>query len=101
MSSTRKVSEEEVKHIAQLARIELTPDESQRFARELSDVLGYVEQLQEVDTEGVEPITQVTGLKNVLRDDVAVPCPPETKEIMAKNYPDSQDGYIRVKQILK
>lgn len=100
MAENNKVSEEEVKHIAELARIELTAEESERFAREISDVLGYVEQLQEVDTEQVEPISQITGKVNVFREDGILESSQETKNIVAKNYPDSQDGYIRVKQIL-
>ncbi len=95
-----KVSEEEVRHIAELARIELKQEEASRFAREISDVLGYVKQLEEADTGGVEPISQVTGKINVFREDVARETDEETKSVMAKNYPDSQDGYIRVKQIL-
>ncbi|MFA6897133.1 MAG: Asp-tRNA(Asn)/Glu-tRNA(Gln) amidotransferase subunit GatC [Patescibacteria group bacterium] len=100
MAENNKVSEEEVRHIAELARIELSGEEVNRFAKEISDVLGYVEQLGEVDTEGVEPISQVTGKINVFRDDVAKDANEETKNIMAKNYPDSQDGYIRVKQVM-
>jgi len=100
MAENNKVSEEEVRHIAKLARIELSGEEVNRFAKEISDVLGYVEQLGEVDTEGVEPISQVTGKINVFRDDVAKDADEETKNIMAKNYPDSQDGYIRVKQVM-
>ncbi|MDD3006913.1 MAG: Asp-tRNA(Asn)/Glu-tRNA(Gln) amidotransferase subunit GatC [Candidatus Pacebacteria bacterium] len=99
MAESNKVSEEEVKHIAELARIELTSEEVNKFAKEISDVLGYVEQLKEVDTEGIEPISQVTGKVNVLREDMAEDADEETKDIMAKNYPDSQDGYIKVKQI--
>lgn len=100
MAESKKVSKEEVRHIAELARIELTPEESERFAREISDVLVYVEQLQEVDTSQVEPVSQITGRKNVLRNDEAIDSPQETKDIMAQNYPDKQDGYIKVKQIL-
>lgn len=100
MAENNKLSEKEVLHIADLARIELTAEESERFTRELSDVLSYVEQLGEVDTDQVEPISQITGKVNVYRPDEAVPCAEETKEIMAANYPDRQDGYIKVKQIL-
>jgi len=100
MAENNKVSEEEVKHIAELARIELSVEETQKFAREISDILGYVEQLGEVDTDSVEPISQVTGKVNVFREDVAADASEETKNIMAKNYPDSQDGYIKVKQIM-
>lgn len=71
MAEDKKVSEEEVKHIAELARIELTSEEVNKFTKEISDILGYIEQLKEVDTEGVEPISQVTGKVNVFREDVA------------------------------
>lgn len=100
MAEKNKVSEEEVKHIAELARIELSGEEVERFAREISDVLGYVEQLGEVNTEAVEPISQLSGKTNVFREDVAIDADDETKATMAENYPDSQDGYIRVKQIM-
>lgn len=100
MAEDKKVSEEEVKHIAELARIELTSEEVNKFTKEISDILGYIEQLKEVDTEGVEPISQVTGKVNVFREDVAEDTDQGKKDIMAKNYPDSQDGYIKVKQIM-
>ena len=83
-----------------MARIELKKEEISRFAKEISDVLGYVEQLKEVDTEGVEPAAQVTGKANVFREDEIVESDEETKSIMAKNYPDAQDGYVKVRQIL-
>lgn len=94
------ISREEVEHIAELSRIELSEDEVQKFAREISDVLGYVRQLQEVDTEDVEPIAQVTGKTNVFREDEMVDCGDEAKGLIMRNCPDSQDGYIKVKQIL-
>ncbi|MFA7169525.1 MAG: Asp-tRNA(Asn)/Glu-tRNA(Gln) amidotransferase subunit GatC [Candidatus Paceibacterota bacterium] len=100
MAENNKVSEEEVRHIAELARIELTGEEVNKFTKEISDILGYVKQLEEVNTEGVEPISQVTGKTNVFREDIAEDASQEKKDIMVKNYPDSQDGYIKVKQIM-
>lgn len=100
MAENKKISQEEVKHIAQLARIELTQEEIEQFSQQLSDVLGYIEQLQEVDTNNVKPISQVTGQVNVFREDAVIDSSDETKKIMSENYPDKQDGYIRVKQIL-
>ncbi len=64
------LTEAEVRHIARLARLELTADELTRMTAELDRIVGYVEQLGEVDTDGVEPVAQVTGLVNVERDDV-------------------------------
>lgn len=94
------ISREEVEHIAELSRIELTETEVEKFAKEISDVLVYVKQLQEVDTSQVDPIAQVTGMTNVFREDVLEDSGEEAKAIISQNYPDSQDGYIRVKQIL-
>lgn len=64
-----KLSKKEVEHVAALARLGLTPQEIEKFQSQLSGILDYVGQLNEVDTEGVEPTAQVTGLKNVKRKD--------------------------------
>jgi aspartyl-tRNA(Asn)/glutamyl-tRNA(Gln) amidotransferase subunit C len=63
------ISEADVRHIAKLANLALKDDEIVRMTQELGAIVGYVEQLAEVDTEGVEPIAQVTGLVNVTRPD--------------------------------
>jgi aspartyl-tRNA(Asn)/glutamyl-tRNA(Gln) amidotransferase subunit C len=94
-----KITYEEVEHIAELARIELTEEEKKKFSGELSEILGYIKQLQEVNTSGVEPVSQVTGLVNVLRDDIAENCGEDEKEIIFKNFPQTKDGYIKVKQV--
>ena len=67
------ISIDEVRKIAQLARIELTPEEQARHAETISAVLGYMKILNEVDTTGVEPTFQVTGLENVYREDEVKP----------------------------
>ena len=66
------LSIEEVKKIAQLARLDLTPAEEIRHAETISQVLEYMKILNEVDTSQVEPTFQVTGLADVMRDDVSV-----------------------------
>lgn len=63
------LSEEQVKHIAKLARIRLADAEIKKFSTQLTDILEYVKILEEVDTKNVEPTSQVTGLQNVLRKD--------------------------------
>ena len=100
MSKDKKISLKEVEHIAELARIELTEEEKKKFSDELSDVLSYVEQLQEVDTKNVEPVSQVTGLVNVVREDVAEKFSEDGRRIMIENFPEEKDGCIKVKQIL-
>ncbi len=61
-----------VGQLAQLARVDLTPEEETRFSQELPAILEYVSQLQSVDLTGLEETAQVTGLENVLREDVLV-----------------------------
>lgn len=68
-SKATKLTHAEVKHITKLANLQLSPSEIKTFSKQLSEVLTYVEKLQEVDTAKVEPTSQVTGLKNVFRED--------------------------------
>ena len=63
------LTHDQVRHIAKLARLELSDEEVAKYATELTSILGYVEMLQEVDTKDVEPTAQVTGQKNALRAD--------------------------------
>ncbi|MFH1896403.1 MAG: Asp-tRNA(Asn)/Glu-tRNA(Gln) amidotransferase subunit GatC [bacterium] len=64
-----RLSPTEVKKVALLANLTLTPQEVDKFSAQLSDVLTYIDKLNELDTSGVEPISQVTGLVNVFRPD--------------------------------
>ncbi len=89
---------EEVKKIAVLARIELSETEVQKFQKDLSVVLDYVAELAKVDTEGVEEVSQVTGLENVQRQDIAVET--EYREEILTIAPETKDGYFKVKAIL-
>ncbi len=100
MPKDKKISLKEVEHIAELARIELTEEEKKKFSDELSDVLSYVEQLQEVDTKNVKPVSQVTGLVNVVREDVAEDFGEDSRKIMIENFPEEKDGCIKVKQVM-
>ena len=64
-----KLTKEQVEHVAKLARLRLSAAEVEKFQTQLSGILDYVEQLNEVNTESVEPTAQVTGLTNVTRED--------------------------------
>ena len=100
MSEDKKISLEEVEHIAELARIKLTKKEKEEFSEELSDILGYIEQLQEVNTDGIEPVSQVAGLINVLKEDVVENCAKDDKEKIIESFPEEKDGCIKVKQVM-
>ena len=93
-----KLSEEEVKHVAKLAKLELTPSEVKKFQEQLSQVLAYVEILEEVRTEKTEPTSQVTSLENVFRGDKAKASLFQ-KEVLSgakQNY----QGFFKIKRIL-
>jgi len=92
------LSKEEVIKIAQLARIELRDGEVEKFQKELSTVLDYVEELKSVDVSGLEEVSQVTGLVNVQREDKVVDY--ENREDILEQAPETKDGYFKVKAIL-
>ncbi len=94
-----KLSRDDVLKLARLSRLHLTDEEVEQFAQEINVILGYVEQLQQVELDGVEPTYQVTGLKNVMRPDEIVEYG-VTPEALLKNAPATENGHIKVKRML-
>jgi aspartyl-tRNA(Asn)/glutamyl-tRNA(Gln) amidotransferase subunit C len=94
-----KLTRDDVLKLARLARLHLTDDEVEQFEEEISAILQYVEQLQAVDLEGVEPTYQVTGLKNVTRADVVKNYGMTPAELL-KNVPSTEDDHIKVRRML-
>lgn len=94
-----KLSREDILKLAKLARLKLTDEEVEKFSNEISAILGYVEQLQNVDVTGLEPTTQVTGLKNVMRPDEIKDYGTTTEDLL-KNVPNREGNYIKVKRVL-
>ncbi len=94
------LSVEQVKHIAKLARIELTEQEKKKFTKEFSAILDYIERLKSCDTSKVEPMAQVTGLENITRQDQAKPQKPEVKCQILEGVPKKKGDYIKVKAVL-
>ena len=94
------ISKEEVKNIAQLARIEIAEDQLEKYQKELSAILDYVETLNKADTSNVEPLMQVTGLVNSVREDESrgIEYKPE---FLIGQAPESKNNLVRVKAILK
>ncbi len=89
----------DVKHIAHLANLELTDDEVPKFEKQLSEVLGMVEKLNELDTHMVEETSQVTGLKNVTREDTSLPS--FSQEEALSDAPAQHNGLFAVKGIFE
>ncbi|MDQ6748945.1 MAG: Asp-tRNA(Asn)/Glu-tRNA(Gln) amidotransferase subunit GatC [Candidatus Dormibacteraeota bacterium] len=90
-----KLSVEQVRHVAELARLGLTDAEMERLTGELSKILDYIDQLEELDTSSVEPTAQVGGLTDVFREDEARESLPV--EAALSNAPAAHDGYFRVR----
>ena len=78
-----QLTNEQVRHIAKLARLKLKPTEVKKFSKELSSILGYFAVLNELDTEDIEPTAQVTGLTSVLREDNVQPSEATKEELLA------------------
>lgn len=93
------LTRDDVLHLAQLARISLTDDEVEEFSDELSAILQYVEQLSAVDVTGLKPTNQVTGLTNVMREDVVKDYGYAPLDLL-KNVPNVQDNQIKVKRMI-
>lgn len=94
-----KLTREDVLKLARLSRLSLEPEEVDAFLDEISEVLGYVEQLKDVDTTGLQPTTQVTGLTNVTRDDSVIDYVVHHTDLL-RLAPNSQDGHIKVKRMI-
>ncbi|MCA9332548.1 Asp-tRNA(Asn)/Glu-tRNA(Gln) amidotransferase subunit GatC [Candidatus Saccharibacteria bacterium] len=94
-----KLSKEDVLKLARLAKLHLSDDEVEEFRKEISSILGYVEQLREINLENVKPTYQVTGLTNVMRSDDIINYGQNQIELL-KNAPQSESGQIKVRKIL-
>ena len=88
------IDREQVLHVARLARLELTDEEVERMATELSGILDHVDRISALDLEEVEPTTHVVALENVLRADEPAPSLPRERAL--EQAPDSADGAFRV-----
>lgn len=92
------ITKDNVLHVAGLARLDLSQEEVARYEVELNDVLEFMEKLNELDTQGVEPTTHVLDISNVFRQDIVV-ASSDVEEILA-NAPDREDDYFKVPSIL-
>ena len=95
------ITKKDIEHIARLARLELSATEEAKMTEQLGGILDYVAKLSEVDTNGVEPTAQVTGLENVYRpDEVGEDHKPGANtETLLSQVPDREGDYVKVKGI--
>jgi aspartyl-tRNA(Asn)/glutamyl-tRNA(Gln) amidotransferase subunit C len=93
------ITEEEVAHVAYLARLELTEEERKLFTTQLDSILGHFRRLQELDTEGVPPTSHAINMENVLRDDVVTESLP-VEDVLA-NAPHRDGDFFLVPRIVE
>lgn len=93
-----KINRAEVKHVADLAKLSFDESALDKLTPQLEEIIGMVDELQEVDTDGVEPMYSPTTEVNVMREDKGVQS--GQRDALLKNAPDTQDGLIKVPAII-
>ena len=93
------ITTDDVRHLAQLSNLQISDDEVDTLRGDLENILGYIEQLSELDTTGVEPTYQVTGLENVWRAD-EVQDPGVSREQLLELAPERTDNSVKVPKVL-
>lgn len=87
----------DIENLAELAKIELTDTEKAGLLKDLDSILAYVKQITEVDVPDTNPEYKN---RNVWRDDKVEPCLNFSKDLIKEQFPDSQDGFVKVKKIM-
>jgi len=97
------LTKKEVEKIAELARLGLAEKEKEKFAEDLSSVIGYIQKLSEVNVEKVEPMTGGTDLESITRqdDEIKSISDPQTRKQILNAAPDREDDYFKVPSILE
>ncbi|HEX29614.1 TPA: Asp-tRNA(Asn)/Glu-tRNA(Gln) amidotransferase subunit GatC [Candidatus Poribacteria bacterium] len=93
-----KITIQEVETVANLARLEFDEEEKKQFTYQLERILSYIDKLNELDTENVEPTSHVLPIRNVMREDEVKPSYP--REEMLKNAPQPVEGYFAVPKVI-
>jgi aspartyl-tRNA(Asn)/glutamyl-tRNA(Gln) amidotransferase subunit C len=93
------ISRDDVQHLAQLSSLQLTDEELGSLQTDIGNILGYIEQLSELDTTGVEPTYQVTGLENVWRDDSVIKSSVTREQLLALST-ESASHQVKVPKVL-
>ena len=93
-----KISLDDVRHVAKLARLDLDEEHLRKYCAQLESILGYVNKISEVDVSGVEPMAHAVPMHNVLREDVVEASMPLEKVL--QNAPESEGAFFKVPKII-
>ncbi|MBS4191844.1 Asp-tRNA(Asn)/Glu-tRNA(Gln) amidotransferase subunit GatC [Bacillus sp. FJAT-49705] len=94
-----RISTDQVKHVANLARLAITEEEAEMFKKQLDAMISFAEELNEINTDHVEPTSHVLDMKNVMREDKPQKGLPQSEVL--KNAPEHQDGQVKVPSIIE
>ncbi|MGE5328342.1 MAG: Asp-tRNA(Asn)/Glu-tRNA(Gln) amidotransferase subunit GatC [Deltaproteobacteria bacterium] len=94
-----KLTVQEIEHVANLARLELTPEEKEKMMKDLAAIIDFADKLSEVNTDGIEPTAHILDMKNVFRKDETRPSYDVTDII--RNAPESTDNCIKVPKVVE
>ena len=94
-----EVKREDIIHLGRLSNFDLSDDEVKRLQKDLSGIIRYISQLDELDTDGVEPTYQVFEMENVWREDVVLPQDANREQLLALTKED-KDNQIKVPKVL-
>jgi len=93
------IDRSQVEHIARLARLSISEEDKEALAQHLSAILGYMEKLNSLDTEGIEPTSHVLDIANVFRDDD--PIPSLRPDDALSNAPERSGNFFKVPRIIE
>ncbi|MEI7590838.1 MAG: Asp-tRNA(Asn)/Glu-tRNA(Gln) amidotransferase subunit GatC [Deltaproteobacteria bacterium] len=94
-----KIDKAEVTHVANLARLEFSEEEKDKFTHQLNNILSYMEKLNQVDTDGIAPTTHAVELQNAFREDIVKPS--LSNEMVMANAPDKAGDCFRVPKVIE
>ncbi|MEG6566891.1 Asp-tRNA(Asn)/Glu-tRNA(Gln) amidotransferase subunit GatC [Thermoanaerobacterium saccharolyticum] len=93
------ITKDQVIHVSKLARLKFSDDELEKFSHQLDSIIKYVDKLNELNTDGVEPTAHIVPISNVFREDVVVPSMDREKILM--NAKEKEDGCFKVPKIIE
>lgn len=94
-----KITDETIEYVGILAKLELSDEEKEQAKKDMTDMLSYIDKLNELDTEGVEPMSHIFPVHNVFREDVVTNA--EERELILANAPARKDGSFQVPKTVK
>ncbi|MEN6313660.1 MAG: Asp-tRNA(Asn)/Glu-tRNA(Gln) amidotransferase subunit GatC [Clostridiaceae bacterium] len=95
----KKVTKETIEHIADLARLNISEAEKEKFTLEMEKIISYVDKLNELDTSNVKPMEHVIPIRNILREDVVTGS--FDREKLMENAPSQEDGCYKVPKVME